>query len=62
MSSSIDVRSKVLQAIKQRGASAVARELNVSRSAILGYAGGVSREPFRLIIEQRADRLVGVSS
>ena len=53
-----DTHSIIEQAIAARGAAAVARELGVSRAALLGYAAKASREGTRLLVEQRASRLV----
>jgi hypothetical protein len=52
-----DTRTLITQRVHQHGAAHVARVLDVSRSALLGYVAGAAREATRLIIEQRVERL-----
>jgi len=52
-----DLRSLIAQHIQRDGAAAIARELDVSREALLGYCAGTSRKATREFIETRAKRL-----
>jgi hypothetical protein len=54
-----DPRSDIARHVRLRGAAAVARQLEVSRGALLGYLSGHGREAQRIVIELRAPRLDG---
>jgi len=53
------VQTLVAGQVRKNGAAKVARDLGVSREAVLAYAGDFPRQAGTdAVIEQRADRLV----
>jgi hypothetical protein len=58
-----EVRDRIASAVRRDGAAKVARELGVSREAILAYAGDFPRQVGTdAVIEQRADRLASTEA
>jgi hypothetical protein len=52
-----DLQSVIAQRVEHVGAAAVARDLGVSRAALVSYLASACRASTRLVIEQRAGRL-----
>jgi hypothetical protein len=53
-----DIRQRVSESIRREGTAKVARDLGVSREAVLAYAGNFPRQAGTdAVIEARVDRL-----